>query len=108
MSTNLSLEKLIMDNEFSSKAIDSEIKPKELSVIDPVDAIVISLYIIICWSSQIRLHIRNLTGYTAPSQFLQQLTWIAFHHSSLVEIDILLPNDLHLGEAVYVDTGLEH
>ncbi|CAF4355797.1 unnamed protein product [Rotaria sp. Silwood2] len=42
-----------------------------------IGAIVISLYIIICWIPQVRLHIRNLTGYTAPAQFLQQLTWIA-------------------------------
>jgi divalent metal cation (Fe/Co/Zn/Cd) transporter len=70
------------------------------------------------------VHIRNLTGYTAPYQFLQQLTWIAFHHSPLVrkidtirayhfgthflvEIDVLLPNDLRLGEAVHVGIGLE-
>ncbi len=70
------------------------------------------------------VHIRNLTGYTAPSQFLQQLTWIAFHHSPLirkidtvrayhfgthflVEIDVLLPDDLRLGEAVHVGIGLE-
>ncbi|CAF1083260.1 unnamed protein product [Rotaria sordida] len=107
-----------------SKAIDGEIKPRELSVIDPVGAIVISLYIIICWIPQVRLHIRNLTGYTAPAQVLQQLTWIAFHHSSLirkidtvrayhfgthflVEIDVLLPDDLRLSEAVHVGIGLE-
>jgi hypothetical protein len=70
------------------------------------------------------VHIRNLTGYTAPSQFLQQLTWLAFHHSPLirkidavrayhfgthflVEIDVLLPYDLQLGEAVHVGIGLE-
>ncbi len=70
------------------------------------------------------VHIRNLTGYTAPSQFLQQLTWLAFHHSPLirkidavrayhfgthflVEIDVLLPHDLQLGEAVHVGIGLE-
>ncbi|CAF1435038.1 unnamed protein product, partial [Adineta steineri] len=93
--------------DLGSKAIDGEIKPRKLSIIDPVGAIVISLYIIICWIPQIRLHIRNLTGYAAPSQFLQQLTWIAFHDSPLVEIDILLPNDLHLGKAVHVDTDLE-
>ena len=70
------------------------------------------------------VHIRNLTGYTAPAQFLQQLTWITFHHSPLVrkidtvrayhfgthflvEVDVLLPNDLRLGEAVHVAIGLE-
>ncbi|CAF2128629.1 unnamed protein product [Rotaria magnacalcarata] len=37
-----------------SKAIDGEIKPRELSVIDPVGAIVISLYIIVCWIPQVR------------------------------------------------------
>ncbi|CAF0890312.1 unnamed protein product [Adineta ricciae] len=107
-----------------SKAIDGEIKPRELSVIDPVGAIVISLYIIICWIPQVRLHIRNLTGYTAPSHFLQQLTWLAFHHSPLVrkidavrayhfgthflvEVDVLLPNDLQLSDAVHVGIDLE-
>ena len=70
------------------------------------------------------VHIRNLTGYTAPKQFLQQLTWVAFHHSPLVrkidavrayhfgthflvEIDVLLPDDLRLAEAVHVGIGLE-
>jgi divalent metal cation (Fe/Co/Zn/Cd) transporter len=70
------------------------------------------------------VHIRNLTGYTAPASFLQQLTWLAFHHSPLVrkidairayhfgthflvEIDVLLPHDLHLREAVHVGIGLE-
>ncbi len=57
-------------------------------------------------------------------EFLRQLTWIAFHHSPLirkidtvrayhfgtqflVEIDVLLPDDLPLGEAVHVGIGLE-
>ncbi len=70
------------------------------------------------------VQIRNLTGYTAPAQFLQQLTWITFHHSPLVqkidtvrayhfgthflvEVDVLLPHDLHLNEAVHVAIGLE-
>lgn len=105
-------------------------------------AVVISLYIIACWIPQVRrkyfmmmivtnnhkfvflVHIRNLTGYTAPYQFLQQLTWIAFHHSPLVrkidtvrayhfgthflvEIDVLLPDDLRVSEAVTVGIGLE-
>ena len=55
---------------------------------------------------------------------MQQLTWIAFHHSPLVrkidtvrayhfgthflvEVDVLLPNDLRLAEAVHVAIGLE-
>lgn len=70
------------------------------------------------------MHIRNLTGYTAPIQFLQQLTWLAFHHSPLVrkidavrayhfgthflvEMDVLLPSNLHLRDAVHVGIGLE-
>ncbi|CAF1317389.1 unnamed protein product [Adineta steineri] len=95
---NISLHCIILNVHYS-KAIDGEIKPRELSVIDPVGAIVISLYIIICWIPQIRLHIRNLTGYTARSQFLQQLTRTPLHHSSLVEINILPPNDLHRAKA---------
>ena len=65
-----------------------------------------------------------MTGYTAPSHFLQQLTWLAFHHSPLVrkidavrayhfgthflvEVDVLLPNDLQLSDAVHVGIDLE-
>ena len=72
----------------------------------------------------VSVQIRNLTGYTAPSGFLQQLTWVAFHHSPLVrkidtvrayhfgthflvEIDVLLPADLQLSDAVHVGIGLE-
>lgn len=28
--------------------------------------------------------IKRLTGYTAKPEFLQQITWIAFHHSPLI------------------------
>lgn len=72
----------------------------------------------------ISVHIRNLTGYTAPKNFLQQITWIAFHHSPtirkidtvrayhfgvhfLVEMDVLLPPDVPLSDGVNVAIGLE-
>ncbi len=57
-----------------------------------------------------------MTGHTAKPEFLQQITWIAFHHSPsiskidtvrafhfgtsyLVEIDIVLPESMPLKEA---------
>ena len=82
------------------------------------------MILLLIFINYIIVHIRNLTGYTAPAQLLQRLTWIAFHHSPLVrkidtvrayhfgthflvEIDVLLPDDLRLGEAVHVGIGLE-
>ena len=61
----------------------------------------ISIYILITWIRQAnRKHwinrkeiipsndfseqIKRLTGYTAKPEFLQQITWIAFHHSPLI------------------------
>jgi divalent metal cation (Fe/Co/Zn/Cd) transporter len=60
--------------------------------------------------------IKRLTGHTAKPEFLQQITWITFHHSPLilkidtvrafhfgthflVEVDIVLPEDMSLKEA---------
>ena len=68
--------------------------------------------------------IKRLTGYTAKPEFLQQITWIAFHHSPLiskidtvrafhfgthflVEVDIVLPEDMSLKEAHNIGEELQ-
>ncbi|CAF1602472.1 unnamed protein product [Adineta ricciae] len=59
-------------------------------VIDPIGAIVISIYIIISWVSQATLHIRHLTGVTADPDSLKLITWIAMNFSShLTKIDMV-------------------
>ncbi|CAF1033409.1 unnamed protein product [Didymodactylos carnosus] len=108
----------------ASKAMNGSIKEKKFVMIDPIGAIIISLYIIVCWMPQARLHIRNLTGYTAHPKFLQQITWLAFNHSPLitkidavrayhfgnhylVEVDIILPKNMFVKDAVEIETTLQ-
>lgn len=83
---------------------------------DPIGAILISLYIIFCWLKQLREHVRNLSGYKAPPDFLQKITWLTLQHSPLiqkidtvrafhfgtsflVEVEIILPETMSLKEA---------
>ncbi|CAF2541680.1 unnamed protein product [Rotaria sp. Silwood2] len=90
--------------------------PASLVLTDSIGAIVISIYILITWVRQANHQIKRLTGHTANPEFLQQITWIAFNHSSLilkidtvrafhfgtnclVEVDIVLPEDMSLKEA---------
>ncbi|CAF0837608.1 unnamed protein product [Adineta ricciae] len=85
-------------------------------VMDPVGAIVISIYIIIMWIRQANSQIKRLSGHTADPKFLSQITWLTFHHSPLikkidtvrafyfgtsylVEVDIVLPENMLLKEA---------
>ncbi|XP_071147717.1 uncharacterized protein [Mytilus edulis] len=89
---------------------------KGLIYVDPIGAIVISIYIIINWWITGYGQIKMLTGHTAKPDFLKKLTWIcvnhhpkvqyvdtvrAFHFGNnfLVEVDIVLPEDMTLKEA---------
>ncbi|CAF1324699.1 unnamed protein product [Rotaria sp. Silwood1] len=93
-------------------------------VIDPIGAIIISIYIIISWILQATIHIRHLTGITADSDFLKLITWIAinfsphltkidmvkaFHFGTdlLVEVDIGLPGDMRIQQAHDIGTNLQ-
>ncbi|CAF1103547.1 unnamed protein product [Rotaria sp. Silwood1] len=100
----------------ASKAFDGSIKVKEIVVIDPIGAILISFYIIFCWLGQLRQQVRNLSGYKAKPEFLQKITWLTLQHSSLiqkidtvrafhfgtsflVEVEVILPETMSLKEA---------
>ncbi|CAF2140102.1 unnamed protein product [Rotaria magnacalcarata] len=98
--------------------------PSALVLTDPIGAILISVYIVITWIRQANQQVKRLTGHTATPEFLQQITWIAFHHSLLilkidtvrafhfgthflVEVDIVLPEDMSLKEAHDIGEDLQ-
>lgn len=87
-----------------------------LGHLDPIGAILISIYIIITWGFTAYKQIKMLTGYTAKPEFLRKLTWICINHHQkvehvetvrafhfgnnfLVEVHIVLPASLSLMEA---------
>jgi divalent metal cation (Fe/Co/Zn/Cd) transporter len=108
----------------AAKALQGSIKAIQAVVVDPVGAIVISLYIIICWLKQLREQVRNLSGYAAEPEFLQKITWLTLHHSPLikqidtvrafhfgisflVEVEIILPELMTLKEAHDIGASLK-
>lgn len=91
---------------------------------DPLGAVVVSIFIVVNWSVQGLEQVRNLAGRVAPPELLQQLTWIALHHSNnitqvdtvrgygygnafLVEIDIVLPEEMPLRMAHDIGESLQ-
>ncbi|CAF0794459.1 unnamed protein product [Adineta steineri] len=98
-----------------SYAYKNQINQKAI-FIDPIGAIVIAIYIIITWIKQMNDQTKRLSGYTADPRFISQLTWLTYHHSTLikkidtvrafyfgtsylVEVDIVLPEDMLLKQA---------
>ncbi|SAM07059.1 hypothetical protein [Absidia glauca] len=92
--------------------------------LDPVGAIILSIYIIYEWMQILLENIRRLTGQAASSEDLKQLTYMAYRFSAkitavdtvrayyigdrlLVEIDIILPPDCPLHEAHDVGEALQ-
>ncbi|KAI8377802.1 cation efflux family-domain-containing protein [Radiomyces spectabilis] len=92
--------------------------------LDPVGAILLSIYIIYEWMTILLENIRRLTGQAASASDLQQLTYMAYRFSNkivavdtvrayhigdrlLVEIDIVLPPDCPLQEAHDVGEALQ-
>ncbi|ORY99560.1 cation efflux family-domain-containing protein [Absidia repens] len=92
--------------------------------LDPVGAIILSIYIIYEWMNILLENIRRLTGQAASSEDIKQLTYMAFRFSAkitavdtvrayyngdrlLVEIDIILPPECPLHEAHDVGEALQ-
>ena len=95
-----------------------------LSYVDPIGAILISIYIAYNWWKTGYEQITLLTGHTAKPEFLNKLTWLALNHSKeikyidtvrafhfgtnfLVELDIVLPEDMKLRKAHDIGEALQ-
>lgn len=92
--------------------------------IDPIGAILISIYIFWGWYRVGSEQIRSLTGYKACPMMLQKLLWVCMNHDNrvqfidtlrayhfglnlLVEVHIVLPPDMHLREAHDIGESLQ-
>ncbi|GMN55917.1 hypothetical protein TIFTF001_025042 [Ficus carica] len=92
--------------------------------IDPVGAIVLSVYTILNWSGTVLENAVSLVGQSAPPEVLQKLTYLVLRHHPLirrvdtvraytfgvlyfVEVDIELPEDLPLKEAHAIGESLQ-
>ncbi|UJR28458.1 hypothetical protein I4U23_009698 [Adineta vaga] len=109
----------------ATHAYKGDIK-QEAIVVDPVGAIVISVYIIIAWILQANRQVRHLTGLTAEPPFLQRLTHVAYNYrpeivskidsiqavhlgtNFFAEVDIGLPGSMPLSEAHDIGVGLQN
>ncbi|XP_076933555.1 metal tolerance protein 10-like [Bidens hawaiensis] len=84
--------------------------------IDPVGAIVIAVYTICTWARTVMENVWSLIGRTAPPDFLAKLIYLIWNHHEeikhidtvraytfgsqyFVEVDIVLPEDMLLGQA---------
>jgi len=91
---------------------------------DPLGAVFICLYVIVNWQQTASEQIANLTGISAPPEFLNRLTYMSVNHSSklvavdtvrayhfgnqlLVEVDIVLPEEMPLKEAHDIGESLQ-
>ena len=95
-----------------------------LEYVDPIGAILISIYIAYSWWETGYEQITLLTGHTAKPEFLNKLTWLALNHNKeikyidtvrafhfgtnfLVELDIVLPEDMNLKDAHDIGESLQ-
>ncbi|CAF1636189.1 unnamed protein product, partial [Didymodactylos carnosus] len=107
----------------ASFALKHKIK-EQLVVLDPVGAIVISVYIIIAWILQANRQVRHLSGLVAEHAFVQRLIYYiyntspnitkidsvnAYHFGTgyLAEVDVVLPPDMELQEAHDIGAELQ-
>eukprot|EP00253_Pinus_taeda_P000142 PITA_00142 len=92
--------------------------------IDPVGAIVLALYTMRTWTNTVLENVNSLVGKSASPDYLQKLTYLCWnHHQAIqnidtvkaytfgshyfVEVDIVLPSDMHLQEAHDVGEALQ-
>lgn len=92
--------------------------------VDPVGAIVISVWIIWRWVSLTYSQVKKIVGYSAPPEFVKQIEDLAHaHHGNLtvdctrayhfgsrynVEMEIILPGDMTVTESHDIALELQH
>jgi len=110
-----------LSNAVAAIALLFALSSPSLWFLDPIGAILISLYIIFSWFSTGKEQIEQLTGKSAPEEFIQELYSIAntfdsrmvvdvcrayhFGPKFLVEIEVVLPKNTLLFESH--DLGME-
>mmetsp|Transcript_12547 Transcript_12547/g.25437 ORF Transcript_12547/g.25437 Transcript_12547/m.25437 type:complete len:495 (+) Transcript_12547:143-1627(+) len=110
-----------LSNAVAAMALLFALSNEHFWILDPIGAIVISLYIIFSWYSTGKEQIEQLTGKAAPSEFIDELYEMAnnfdakmevdvvrayhFGPKFLVELEVVLPRDTLLFESH--DMGME-
>lgn len=110
-----------LSNAVAAIALLCTLSNEHLWILDPIGAIIISLYIIFSWYSTGKEQIEQLTGKAAPTDFIDELYETAnnFHPKMevdvvrayhfgpkfLVELEVVLPRDTLLFESH--DLGME-
>ncbi|CAK7326053.1 unnamed protein product [Dovyalis caffra] len=92
--------------------------------LDPIGAILIAIYTISNWAGTVMENVWSLIGRTAPAQYLAKLTYLIWNHHEeikqidtvraytfgnhyFVEADIVLPEDMNLGQAHNIGETLQ-
>jgi len=77
-----------LSNAVAAVALLFALRSPELWFLDPVGAIVISAYIIFSWYMTGKEQIEQLTGKSAPEDFIQELTEIAANFDERMKVDV--------------------
>ncbi|EYU40604.1 hypothetical protein ABFS82_14G053100 [Erythranthe guttata] len=91
--------------------------------IDPAGALVLAIYTIVNWSRTVLENAASLVGQSAPPEILRKLTYLVIRHPQIkridtvraytfgvlyfVEVDIELPEEMHLKEAHTIGETLQ-
>jgi len=113
-----------LSNGVAAIALLAALTNPSLWFIDPVGAILISLYIIWSWWNSGKEQIDQLMGFVAPEEFIQELREIASSFDSrlevdvcrayhfgpkfLVELEVILPRDMVLQESHDLGMDLQY
>eukprot|EP00250_Pteridium_aquilinum_P021472 c25137_g1_i1 orf=632-1261(+) len=93
--------------------------------IDPLGALLLAIYTILCWTGKIRKNIRLLVGKSASPEVLQKITYLCWNHDQRIqqidtvrayscgveyvaEVDIVLPKEMQLGESHDIGEALQN
>ena len=113
-----------LSNAVAAAALLLALQSPSLWFLDPVGAILISLYIIYSWYETGKEQIEQLTGKSAPDDFIDEMMEIANHFDSkmivdvcrayhfgpkfLVELEVVLPKDTLLQESHDLGMDLQY
>eukprot|EP00591_Stephanopyxis_turris_P001045 CAMPEP_0195519772 /NCGR_PEP_ID=MMETSP0794_2-20130614/15443_1 /TAXON_ID=515487 /ORGANISM="Stephanopyxis turris, Strain CCMP 815" /LENGTH=350 /DNA_ID=CAMNT_0040648981 /DNA_START=234 /DNA_END=1286 /DNA_ORIENTATION=+ len=113
-----------LSNAVAAVALLAAIFSPKMWFVDPIGAILISVYIIYSWYATGKEQIEHLTGKKAPDDFIEELYEIAANHDNrmivdvcrayhfgpkfLVELEVVLPKDTLLFESHDIGMDLQY